>query len=163
MGIANGLPDPGEGPTPPETRVAYYLLFAACVIALASIPLLMGAVERLAGARSAVAWRLLLVARAVLAMLVLGWGVRTWADPPHNLRECFTDYRGNGHSGIWGHICNSGLANVPLGETGLEEGVLGAVIILFGAGIAAARMALPPPARPTVRPGPPAPGRADGR
>jgi hypothetical protein len=43
-----------------------------------------------------------------------------------------------------GHICKRGLANIPLGDSRLLEGFLGAVLISFAFGIAAARMALPP-------------------
>jgi MFS family permease len=154
VAVSHVMPDPSDGPTPPATRVAYYLLFAACLVALAAIPLVIGALDRLAGRRPDFAWRLLLLVGAVPAMLVLGWGVRTWAYPPHNLRRCFTDYRGNGHSGIWGHICESGLANIPLGDSRLLEGFLGAVLISFAFGVTAARMALPPnpAASPSNRP-----------
>jgi ABC-type antimicrobial peptide transport system permease subunit len=161
--VANVLPHRVDGPTPPVTRVAYYVLFAACLIALSAIPLVMWSIERLAGVRAALTWRLLLVFGAVLAMGVLGWGVHTWAYPPHDLRQCFPEYRGNSTTDVERMICTSGLANIPLGDSRLLEGFLGAVIIAFAAGIVAARMALPPRARPSAPAAPPAGGRAGAR
>jgi hypothetical protein len=64
-------------------------------MALALIPLGIWLVDRRAGRRPALAWRVVSAAGVALAMLAVGWGVQTWAYPPHNLRQCFTDYRGN--------------------------------------------------------------------
>jgi MFS family permease len=138
------LPDPPDGPTPPGTRIAYFALFASCLIALAVIPLGMWLVDRRAGRRPALAWRIVTAAGVALAMLAVGWGVRTWAYPPHNLRQCFTDYRGNGHSGIWGHICESGLVNRPLGLRRLNEGLAGAFVVLVVTTVVAVRLVMPP-------------------
>jgi MFS family permease len=138
------LPDPPDGPTPPGTRIAYYALFAAFFMALALIPLGMWLVDRWAGKRSLLAWRVVAALGVALAMLAVGFGVRTWAYPPHNLRQCFTDYRGNGHSGIWGHICESGLLNRPLGLRRLNEGIAAAFVLLVVTTVVAARLAIPP-------------------
>jgi MFS family permease len=142
--IATVLPNPSDGPTPAGTRVASYALFAACCVGLASIPLVMWLVDRKAGKRPQLAWRIVIVAGVALAMLAVGFGVRTWAYPPHNLRQCFTDYRGNGHSGIWGHICEHGLLNRPLGLRRLNEGVGGAFVVLVVTAALSARLARPP-------------------
>ncbi|HEY3766848.1 MAG TPA: hypothetical protein VGL44_16915 [Gaiellales bacterium] len=128
--IANVLPNPSEGPTPPGTRVAYDVLVAACAVALAAIPLAMRVVDRGAGSRPALAWRVVAVAGAALAMLVLGWGVRTWAYPPHNLRQCFPR-----------DVCESGRVNVPLGLRRLNEGVAGALVVLVATTAVAGRLA----------------------
>jgi membrane protease YdiL (CAAX protease family) len=138
------LPSPPDGPAPPETRIAYYALFASFFIALALIPLGMWLVDRRAGRGPALAWRVVTAVGVTLAMLAVGWGVRTYAYPPHNLRQCFTDYRGNGHSGIWGRICESGLVNRPLGLRRLNEGIAGAFVVLVVTALVAARLAVPP-------------------
>ena len=138
------LPSPPDGPTPPDTRVAYFALFASFFMALALIPLGMWLVDRRAGRRPALAWRVVAAAGVALAMLAVGWGVQTWAYPPHNLRQCFTDYRGNGHSGIWGHICEHGLLNRPLGLRRLNEGLAGAFVVLVVTAVVAARLVMPP-------------------
>jgi hypothetical protein len=135
------LPNPSDGPTPPGARIAYYAVFASCVMTLALIPLGMWLVDRRAGTRPALAWRIVTAAGVAVAMLAVGWGVQTWAYPPHNLRQCFTDYRGNGHSGIWGHICESGLLNRPLGLRRLNEGLAGALVLLVVTVAVAARLA----------------------
>jgi hypothetical protein len=147
------LPNPPDGPAPPGSRIAYFALFASFFMALALIPLGMWLLDRRAGKRPALAWRIVTAAGVALAMLAVGWGVQTWAYPPHNLRQCFTDYRGNGHSGIWGHICESGLLNRPLGLRRLNEGLAGALVVLVVTAVVAARLALPPAGpSPTRRP-----------
>lgn len=154
--IVSSMPNPPDGPTPPGTRIAYYALFAAFFIALALIPLAMWLVDRRAGTRPALAWRMVTAAGVALAMLAVGWGVRTWAYPPHDLHQCFTDYRGNGHSGIWGHICESGLLNRPLGLRRLNEGLAAALVVLVVTAVVAARL-VPPPAVDVRAPGTPKP------
>jgi hypothetical protein len=145
--VAAVLPDPSEGPTPPGTRVAYYAVFAVSLIALASIPLVMSVVDRRAGGDPALAWRIELLAGAALAMLLLGWGVDTWAYPPHDLRQCFPEYRGNSTTIVVRRICESGRVNRPLGQRRLDDGLIAAVVALFVTGAAVARMALPPAPR----------------
>jgi hypothetical protein len=134
------LPDPADGPTPAGTRVAYFVLFAALLVGLALIPLGMWAVERRGGLHAAVGWRIVLCAGVVLAVFAFGFGVRTWAYPPHDLRQCFAVYRGDGHSGIAGHACRSGQLNRPLGLHRLNEGIGVGLVLLIATGIAVVRM-----------------------
>jgi len=157
--VSTYLPHPADGPTPAGTRVAYFALFAALLVGLALIPLGMWAVERRGGLHAVVMWRLVLVAGVVLAVAAVGWGVRTWAYPPHNLRECFAVYRGNGHSGISGHVCESGRINRPLGERRLNEGIGVAFALLIATGIAVVRMQPPPELSARDRRSPAAPPR----
>jgi MFS family permease len=138
------FPDPPDGPTPPGARIAYFAVFASFVMALALLPLGMWLVDRRAARRPALAWRVVTAVGVALAMLAVAWGVQTWAYPPHNLRQCFTDYRGNGHSGIWGHICESGLLNRPLGLRRLNEGLAGALGVLMVTAVVAVRLVMPP-------------------
>jgi hypothetical protein len=142
------VPNPPDGPAPSgAARIAYFALFASFFMALALIPLGVWLVDRRAGRRPALAWRVVTAAGVALAMLAVGWGVQTWAYPPHNLRQCFTDYRGNGHDGIWGHICESGLLNRPLGLRRLNEGLAGAFVVLVVTAVVALRLVQPPAGR----------------
>jgi hypothetical protein len=118
-----------------------FLVGATFAIAYALVSLVPWAVRRRAGQAAALGWRIVLIAGVVCAMVVLGWGVRTWAHPPYNLRECFTDYLGNSTSAPHRTICESGRLNRPLGTKRLNEGALGAVVILAVTGVAAMRMA----------------------
>lgn len=68
---------------------------------------------------------------------------------------------GRAHMGASTHICEHGLVNRPLGESRLGEGFLAAVVMLAVTGVAAARMARPPRARPSAPAAQPARGRAD--
>jgi hypothetical protein len=134
------LPDPADGPTPAGTRVAYFAVFAALLVGLALIPLGMWAVERRGGLHTTARWRLVVCAGVVLAVCAFGWGVWTWAYPPHNLHQCFAVYRGNGHSGIAGHVCRSRQLNRPLGLHRLNEGIGVGLVLLAATGIAVLRM-----------------------
>jgi hypothetical protein len=142
--ISTFLPNPPDGPTPPGTRVADYALVASCCVALAAIPLGMWLVDRRAGKRPALAWRVVTVAGVALAMLLVSFGVQAWAYPPHNLRQCFIDHRGDGRSGVWGHICERGLLNRPLGLRRLNEALAGALVVLVVTAAAAVRLVRPP-------------------
>lgn len=121
--------------------MAYYAVFAACAVTLAAVPLVVWLADRRAGRRPALAWRLVTVAGVTLATLAVAWGVQTWANPPHNLRQCFTDYRSGGERG---HICEAGLVNRALGLRRLDEGLAGAFVVLSATALLAARLALPP-------------------
>jgi hypothetical protein len=145
--VSSALPDPSDGPTPPGTRIAYYALIASFFTGLAVIPLAMGLLDRWTGTRTALAWRIVTAVGVALAMLALGWGVHTWAYPPHDLRQCFAEFRGNGHSGISRHICEHGLLNRPLGDERLNEGIAAAFGLLVVTAVAAARLIPPPAAR----------------
>jgi len=139
--VATMFPNPADGPAPPGTRVAYDVVLAACVVALAAVPLVMWRIDRGAGRRPGLAWRIAAVAGAALAMLAVGWGVLAWAHPPHDLRQCFIDHRGGG---VRGRICESGLLNRPLGLRRLDEGLAAAFVILVATALLAARLGLPP-------------------
>jgi hypothetical protein len=132
--VAIGFPDPVEGPTPGRTKLAWYACWAAFAIGLAIIPLVVGLLERRAGRRCGLGWRLVLVCGVALAMAVIGAGVWEWAFPPLHT-ECFTGYHGSDATGTPFRVCEDGRVNRLLGESRLNDGlVAGALVLLATAG-----------------------------
>jgi hypothetical protein len=132
------FPDPPDGPTPAETRLAVYVLFAALVAGMAAIPLAVGLVERRQGRVVAFRWRLVLAGGAVAAVAALRVGVWTWAYPPHNLTECFPS------------VCDHGRLNRPLGLARLNDGLMACALLLGLTVLAAAWLRIR--SEPTLRP-----------
>jgi hypothetical protein len=139
--VSTVFPQAAEGPTPAATRVGYYAVFASFFVVLALIPLAMWAIDRRAGRCPPVAWRAITAVGVAAAMLAVGWGVRTWAYPPSDLRVCAPEYRGNSTTDVERIVCEGGRLNRPLGERRLDEGMLAAVVILTVTAVAAARLA----------------------
>jgi hypothetical protein len=121
------FPDPADGPAPGRTRVAAYAVCAAFAVAMSLIPLVVGLLERRAGTRVVLGWRVVLAMGVLVAVAALGAGVWIWAYPPLHT-ECFTS------------VCESGRANRQLGDTRLHQGLLGGALVLGLTALAAARV-----------------------
>jgi hypothetical protein len=139
--VAAFFPNPQDGPTPGVTKLALYGLFAALAVCLGFVPLVVGwAVERRSGRRPALAWRAALAGGVAVAVATLGLGVWTWAYPPHNLRECFPAWKGNGTPGTRFTVCEDGRVNRQLGVDRLNQGIGAGAIVLIVTVVAVTRM-----------------------